>query len=138
MSDEDMVDRKNINEEHRKYLDIKDNPETVGTAAVFSLLSDGLTEIKVAMGKMETKQNIDSKIIGNLDGKVTKLDEKFDKKITVLEDDFIKCRVDGQGFRGMSDERVIWIMRAIGLIIVMLSVTISLFFAHIGWPVPLP
>ena len=126
MSDEDMVDRKDINEEHRKYLDIKDNPETVGTGAIFSLLSDGIKELKT-----ELKEGL-AKLEKKMDHNI----EKQEDKITIIENDFNECQLKGAGIRAADDEAHKWIMRALGLVVGVSLATLSVVFWHMGIPFP--
>ena len=126
------MDPKDIPEEHRKYLEMSDNPEKPTNTSIFALLSD----VRVAIGKMETKQENTHAYLDDVAKKVEKLDDSVNDKIEVLEDDFKQCQISSMGQRGAAGERNKWFMRAIALMISLSLASLGLLFWHLGIPFP--
>jgi len=127
------MDPKELPEEHRKYLEMSNNPKRPTNTSIFALLSD----VRVAIGKMETKQENIEKSIGYVDKKIEKLDDSMNHKIDVLEDDFKGCQLEGIGSRGKVDERFSWQDRMQKVIISLVIFSISLIlYLHFGISFP--
>lgn len=112
-----------------------DNPKKPTNTSIFALLSD----VRVAIGKMETKQNHIEKGIGYMDKKIEKLDDSMNHKIDVLENDFKGCQLEGIGSRSKVDERFTWQDRMQKVIISLVIFSISLIlYLHFGLGFPVP
>lgn len=126
--------KEEVPEEHRKFLDMEENPKRVSNTSIFALVSDEFTKLKVSMGKLEQQQTHSHEQISKLDGKLEKSIEATDDKIESIEDDLKKCQVSGMGTRATNEEKFTWIMRAIKLTIILSGGTLTFLFYHMGLP----
>lgn len=132
------MDPKDVAEEHRKYLDMGENPKGVSNTSIFAMLSDGLMKLSGRMSVIETKQDTTHERLDKVDKKIACIESKLNNKVKVLEDDFLQCRTSGVGTRAENDERFVWIMRAIKLIIALCLTSIAMWSWHMGIPVFFP
>ena len=103
------------------------------------MLSDGLTEMKVAMATLESKQEQCRTGIDKMETKIDVVSEKISTNVKSLEDDFLKCRTSGVGRQSEVSERFRWQERMQKVILSLVIFTIALIFTlHFGIGFPLP
>ena len=127
-----------VPEEHRKYLDMKDNPKRVSNTSIFALLSSFETKVSERLGIIETKQEACRESLDKLETKLEKSIEVTDAKIESLEDDFKQCSMSGMGTRGRNEERFSWLNRWMKFIAAGVLGTLGLLLWHLGLPFFLP
>ncbi len=127
------MDPEDLPEEHRKYLEMKNNPKQASNTSIFAMMSAEFTDLKVSLAKMETRQETIQTDVGRVEEKVNGVDDKVTQKVKILEDDFIKCRTDGIGRGSRTDERFTWNERMQKVILTLIVFTIGLIFTlHFG------
>jgi len=121
------VKPEDVAEEHRKYLDIKDNPARVSTASIFKLVSDGQIKISERMSILEVKQDQNYEQITNLDKRVGKVTDELNDSAII-----------NAGINSKFEERFNWQDKMQKLLLSLLVFIIGFLFIIYGIPVPFP
>lgn len=116
-----------VAEEHRKYLDIKDNPQRVSTSAIFKLVSDGQVKTSERLTTLEVKQDQNYEQIVNLDKRV--------EKVTCELND---GAIINAGINSKFEERFNWQDKMQKVILSLIIFTIGLLLTVFGIPVVFP
>ena len=132
------MDPNDIPEEHRKYLELKDNPARVSTSAIFKLVSDGQINVAGRLSTLETKQDQTRTDICALDKKVEKVTEEIDARVSRYKNEYDVQTVMTAGNTAKFEERFTWQDKMQKLIVTFLVFILSLLFLILGIPVPLP
>lgn len=132
------MNREDIAEEHRKYLDMSDNPQRVSNTSIFAMLSDGLIDLKVSLAKVETRQEQTAKDIKNMDCKLDGVTEKMNGRIKIVEDDFIEHCIHEASDTGKIDERFKWQEKMQKVLVFLLLSILGFLLVVFGIPIPLP
>ena len=132
------MDPEDVHEDHRKYLEIKDNPKRVSSAAIFQLLSEGLVELRERQAIIETKQDQSQDTICKIDKMVEKVTGELDDEQRKLRADF-EAEITANARRnGKFEERFSWQEKMQKAIIVLVLFIISFLFLIFGIPLPFP
>lgn len=133
------MDPKSVkNEEHREYLKLKDNPSEVSNSAIFSMVSDTLTDIKVSIGVLETKQDQTCEQILNLDKRVEKVTDELEQEQKCLRADFEASATVSAKTNGKFEERFKWSERMQKAILAFTISVLGFLLIIFGIPIPIP
>ena len=132
------MDPKDIAEEHRKYLDLKDNPARVSTSAIFKLVSDGQINVAQRLSVLETKQDVHLAKLCTLDKRVEKVTDELDDEQRKLRAEFEAASTISAKTNGKFEERFTWQDKMQKLILGLIISILGYLFAVNGIPIPFP
>ena len=132
------MDPKDIAEEHRKYLDIKDNPQRVSTSAIFKLVSDGQIKFSERMAIIETKQDHCTEAVENINSKIEKVTDGLDSEQRKLRAEFEASATLSAKTNGKFEERFNWQDKMQKVLLALLVSILGYLLALNGIPIPLP
>ena len=132
------MDPNDIPEEHRKYLELKDNPARVSTSAIFKLVSDGQLKLSGRMSVLETKQDQCCEKITVLDNRVEKVTDDLDARVSRYKSEFDIQTVVSAGNTAKFEERFTWQDKMQKLILGLIISILGYLFAVNGIPIPFP
>jgi len=132
------VDPKDIAEEHRKYLELKDNPQRVSTSAIFKLVSDGQINVAGRLSVLETKQDQTRTDICTLDKKVEKVTEEIDARVSRYKNEYDVQTVVTAGNTAKFEERFNWQDKMQKVLLAFLISILGFLLIIFGIPIPFP
>lgn len=139
------MNREDIAEEHRKYLDIDDNPKRVSTSAIFKLVSDGqvklerkIHDVKLGQARIEERQSSTDGKVEHLEVSVDKFADRLSARLMTVESDFSECRIRGTSSEATVTERLNWQDKMQKLLLSLLVFIIGFLFIIYGIPIPFP
>lgn len=132
------VKPEDVAEEHRKYLDIKDNPARVSTSSIFKLVSDGQIKVAERLTSLEVKQDQTRDDICTLDKKVEKVTEELGARVSGYKNEYDIQTVMTAGNTAKFEERFNWQDKMQKLLLSLLVFIIGFLFIIYGIPVPFP
>ena len=132
------MDPEDIAEEHRKYLELKDNPQRVSTSSIFKLVSDGQIKVAERLTSLEVKQDQTRDDICTLDKKVVKVTDEMDDRISRYKNEYDIQSVATASNTAKFEERFNWQDKMQKVLLGLLISILGYLLAINGIPIPLP